>query len=84
MNVATSHTELGVALQLALDSGRVLVEAPGSPHAEGVPECGSLRNTLDTCYLLPFSSCRPTEADIIAATKSTKSQASRLVCVCVW
>ncbi|KAG2445862.1 hypothetical protein HXX76_000466 [Chlamydomonas incerta] len=71
---AAAIHELGVALQLALDSGRVLVEAPGSPHAEGVPECGALRNTLDSCYLLPFSSCRPSEADIIAALKSTQAQ----------
>ncbi|KAG2451532.1 hypothetical protein HYH02_004130 [Chlamydomonas schloesseri] len=74
MGFASAIHELGVALQLALDSGRVLVEAPGSPHADGVPECGSLRNTLDSCYLLPFSSCRPTEADIVEAMKSTKSQ----------
>ncbi|PNW74889.1 hypothetical protein CHLRE_12g505900v5 [Chlamydomonas reinhardtii] len=71
---AAAIHELGVALQLALDSGRVLVEAPGSPHAEGVPECGALRNTLDSCYLLPFSSCRPSEADIIAALNTTQSQ----------
>ncbi|GLI60264.1 hypothetical protein VaNZ11_002354 [Volvox africanus] len=49
----------GVALHLALNLGRVFVEESNtfltrSPQCEGKP-------TLDSCYFLPFGSCKPTE-----------------------
>ncbi|GIL89204.1 hypothetical protein Vretimale_18609 [Volvox reticuliferus] len=52
----------GVALHLALDVGRVFVEAPTtflthSPQCKGKP-------TLDSCYFLPFGGCKPTKAQM--------------------
>ncbi|GFR52993.1 hypothetical protein Agub_g15683 [Astrephomene gubernaculifera] len=55
----------GVALELALDLGRVFVEAPGSFLASS-PECGG-NNTLDSCYFLPFAGCKPSVEQVRAA-----------------
>ncbi|KAG2428751.1 hypothetical protein HXX76_011453 [Chlamydomonas incerta] len=52
----------GVALQIALDLQRVYVEASGTFLTDS-PQCGDSR-TLDSCYFLPFSKCKPTAAQL--------------------
>ncbi|KXZ41599.1 hypothetical protein GPECTOR_373g156 [Gonium pectorale] len=48
----------GVGLHLALDLGRVFIEAPGT-FLTNTKECGD-RKTLDSCYFMPFAGCQPT------------------------
>ncbi|EFJ42210.1 hypothetical protein VOLCADRAFT_107370 [Volvox carteri f. nagariensis] len=55
----------GVALHLALDLGRVFVEQSGT-FLTGHPKCNG-KDTLDSCYFLPFSGCRPTEEQMKSA-----------------
>lgn len=56
---------LGVALLWALDTGRIFIENPGT-FLTGSPQCGENR-TLDSCYFLPSSSCRPTVEQLAGA-----------------
>lgn len=54
-----------VMLLLALNSGRVLVEVPGT-YLTDHPYCGN-RTTLDSCYFQPLSHCKVTPEQITAA-----------------
>jgi hypothetical protein len=54
-------------LLLALNSGRVLAEVPGT-YLTDHPYCGN-RTTVDTCYLRPLTHCQITPQQIASAYK---------------
>ncbi len=56
---------MGVALLWALNTGRIFIENPGT-FLTGSPQCGENR-TLDSCYFLPSSNCRPTAEQLAGA-----------------
>ncbi|GLC67674.1 hypothetical protein PLESTF_000589500 [Pleodorina starrii] len=67
----------GVALHLALDLGRVFVEEPGT-FLTNSPQCKD-KPTLDSCYFLPFSGCRPTDEQMRGALRlGHETDASKL------
>lgn len=54
-------------LLLALNSGRVLAEVPGT-YLTDHPYCGN-RTTVDTCYLRPLTHCQITPQQVASAYK---------------
>eukprot|EP00198_Chlamydomonas_reinhardtii_P009153 XP_001698490.1 predicted protein [Chlamydomonas reinhardtii] len=62
----------GVALQVALDLNRVYVEAAGTFLTDSA-QCGKSK-TLDSCYFLPFSKCKPTAAQLRDAPQLVSSR----------
>lgn len=61
------HVET-LALRAALDSGRILVEAPGH-FLTSHPWCGA-NTTPDSCYFLPLSNCTLTDSELAGAERS--------------
>jgi glycoprotein 6-alpha-L-fucosyltransferase/import inner membrane translocase subunit TIM50 len=54
-------------LLLALNSGRVLAEIPGT-YLTDHPYCGN-RSTIDTCYFQPLTHCKVSAQQIMSAYK---------------
>jgi hypothetical protein len=58
--------QLTVGLALAVDSGRVFIEANGSGWADGV-YCKNSPRSITGCYMEPAAGCAPSAAQLAAA-----------------
>jgi hypothetical protein len=68
---------LSAALRAAVDSGRVLVEAPGH-FLTSTPYCGS-NTTLGSCYFLPLTNCTITPEALAIAPLLGQEQYPQLL-----